>query len=484
MQNLYRILIVCLSLFSLPSWSTDFDTGYMSYEKGDYLTALKIWAPLAEEGELLSQYGLASLYHDGKGVAQDYEAAMRWHKLSADQGNGYALNKIGEMYENGHGVSQDYEAAWEYYVEASQAGVPDALFNAGVMLATGKFGQENVGSAIQYYEAAAERDHEGAIYNLANPGKIFKEQQTSPPPQSSKVLDEQSNQISEMWRSDELTDILAYSSWRSLADQGHVYSQFRVAWFLFHGLEDPDYASGNDYALPQNSKNALKWLAEPIKEELHVALELAGNIYELGEQPDQFGTPRFNVPQNLPKAVLLYKTGADLGHEPSQYHLAKIYGEGGEGVEKNIDAAKLIFEDLISNGYEGAKEALSKLERIIQDETPTFQLKSVMETFILLETCFEMNELFYVTQSQIKNFREKMRSLQDYYVTLGADPDEAWNLANTEPSKSTQNYMSYFDISKLVGSYDSETEGYCTLLKLSFPEENPKAIKQVKKKSF
>jgi hypothetical protein len=95
-----------------------------------------------------------------------------------------------------------------------------------------------------------------------------------------------------------------------------------------------------------------------------------------------------------------------------------------------------------------------------------------------------MNELFYVTQSQIKNFREKMRSLQDYYVTLGADPDEAWNLANTEPSKSTQNYMSYFDISKLVGSYDSETEGYCTLLKLSFPEENPKAIKQVKKKSF
>ena len=153
MKNLYRILIVCLSLFSFPSWSTDFDTGYKSYEKGDYLTALAIWAPLAEDGEVWSQYGLASLYYDGKGVAQDYEAAMRWNKLSAKQGNGYALNKIGEMYENGDGVSQDYGAAWEYYAEASQAGVPDALFNAGVMLATGKFGQENVGSAIQYYEA-------------------------------------------------------------------------------------------------------------------------------------------------------------------------------------------------------------------------------------------------------------------------------------------------------------------------------------------
>jgi len=477
--------MVCLSLFfSLPSWSTDFDTGYMSYEKGDYLTALKIWGTLAEEGELLSQYGLALLYHDGKGVAQDYEAAMRWHKLSADQGNVYALNKIGEMYENGHGVSQDYETAWEYYTEASEAGVPDALFNAGVMLATGKFGQENVGSAVQYYEAAAERDHEGAIYNLANPGKMFEKQQTPPEPQSSQVLDQQSNQINQIWRSNELTDILAYSSWRSLAEQGHVYSQFRVAWFLFHGLEDPDYASGNDYALPQNSKEALKWLSEPIKEELPVALELAGKIYELGQQVDQFGTPLFNVSQNLPKAVLLYTTAADLGHQPSQYHLAKIYGVGGQGVEKNIDAAQAIFEDLISNGYEGAKEALTKLKSTAQNETPTFQLKAAMETFILVETCHEINEVYYVTRDQMQEFRKKMGALQDYYVTLGADPDEAWILANDEPSKSSQNYMSYFEISKMVDSYDSDVEGYCNLLKLSFPEGDPKAIKQVKKKSF
>jgi TPR repeat protein len=51
------------------------------------------------------------LYGSGRGVAQDYAEALRWHRKAADLGNTPAMYMIGMSYEYGQGVpANDAEA--------------------------------------------------------------------------------------------------------------------------------------------------------------------------------------------------------------------------------------------------------------------------------------------------------------------------------------------------------------------------------------
>ena len=81
--------------------------GRVAYEKGDYGTALQIFTPLAEKGDLLAQLNLAKMYREGKGVSKDYKAALKWFNLSAEQGNALAQYHLGVAYSFGLGVVSD-----------------------------------------------------------------------------------------------------------------------------------------------------------------------------------------------------------------------------------------------------------------------------------------------------------------------------------------------------------------------------------------
>ena len=63
------------------------DHAKSSYEKGDYGQALKILTPLAEKGIATAQYDIAGMYENGKGVTQNYQEALKWYRLAAEQGN-------------------------------------------------------------------------------------------------------------------------------------------------------------------------------------------------------------------------------------------------------------------------------------------------------------------------------------------------------------------------------------------------------------
>ncbi len=62
-------------------------TGMEAYKKGDYVTALKEWRPLAEQGIARAQYNLGVMYFMGRGVPQDDVLAHMWLNLSAAPGN-------------------------------------------------------------------------------------------------------------------------------------------------------------------------------------------------------------------------------------------------------------------------------------------------------------------------------------------------------------------------------------------------------------
>jgi len=125
------------------------EEGWAAYQRGDYATALKLWRPLAAQGNAFAQSNLGFMYDSGQGVKRDLGEAAKWYRLAAEQGNPRAQSNLGSMYAAGEGVPQDYVQA---YVWASLA--------ASRFPASAKADRE---------QAARNRDH---IAGLMRPAQI------------------------------------------------------------------------------------------------------------------------------------------------------------------------------------------------------------------------------------------------------------------------------------------------------------------------
>ncbi len=65
---------------------------------------------------------LGALYHDGRGVAQDYAKAREWYEKAAAKDDADAMFNLGLLYDNGQGVAQDYAKARAWYQKAAAKG--------------------------------------------------------------------------------------------------------------------------------------------------------------------------------------------------------------------------------------------------------------------------------------------------------------------------------------------------------------------------
>lgn len=88
--------------------STDFKKGWIASESGDFVTAIKEWKLLSEQGYSAAQYELGSIYHNGKGSEKDHDEALKWYRLAAKKGHPDAQYALAQMYYKGEGVIQDY----------------------------------------------------------------------------------------------------------------------------------------------------------------------------------------------------------------------------------------------------------------------------------------------------------------------------------------------------------------------------------------
>ena len=87
----------------------------------------------AENGDAAAQLKLGMRYYEtGRGHQADYEEALKWFHLAADQGNAEAQARIGMMYHFGKGVPRDDAEAARWYLLAANGGYAWAqlqLFN-------------------------------------------------------------------------------------------------------------------------------------------------------------------------------------------------------------------------------------------------------------------------------------------------------------------------------------------------------------------
>ena len=70
------------------------DDGMAAFNLGDYATAMRLWRPLADQGDALPQTFLGNMYKNGWGVPQEYATAVSWYRKAADQGFAYAQNSL------------------------------------------------------------------------------------------------------------------------------------------------------------------------------------------------------------------------------------------------------------------------------------------------------------------------------------------------------------------------------------------------------
>jgi TPR repeat protein len=80
------------------------DDAYAAYQQGDYACALRLFRPLAEQGNARAQTLLGLMYEDGQGVPKNFAQAAKWYQRASEQDFAMAQNNLGLMYLNGEGV--------------------------------------------------------------------------------------------------------------------------------------------------------------------------------------------------------------------------------------------------------------------------------------------------------------------------------------------------------------------------------------------
>lgn len=144
-----------------------FDEVIAAFDQGEILTADKLLRALAEEGDPRAQSILAARLAGGAVSRQPLpDQAVDWYRKAASIGYPEAENNLGGMYHDGKGVPQDYEMARKWYEFANLDGDPWAPYNIGQLYEFGLGVQRDHAEAVNWYRKAAGHGNERAREKL------------------------------------------------------------------------------------------------------------------------------------------------------------------------------------------------------------------------------------------------------------------------------------------------------------------------------
>ena len=99
--------------------------------RGDAATAVRIWTPLAAQGDVDAEYNLGVLYDEGRGVPHNPAVAEQLFRKAAGRGMAPAMNNLGVLYIGRAKRPADLVPAYKWFaVVASHARDPDMRASA------------------------------------------------------------------------------------------------------------------------------------------------------------------------------------------------------------------------------------------------------------------------------------------------------------------------------------------------------------------
>jgi TPR repeat protein len=73
------------------------EDGMVAYNRGDYMPAIRLFRPLAKQGNARAQHLIGVMYHRGEGVARNPVRALAWFTLAAARGDSDAKAKLRDV---------------------------------------------------------------------------------------------------------------------------------------------------------------------------------------------------------------------------------------------------------------------------------------------------------------------------------------------------------------------------------------------------
>ena len=280
-----------------PSWN--YQDGKNAYSQGDYATALKKFEPLAESGHAESQHHLGVIYEEGRGVAQDTQAAIKWYLKAAEHGHTEAQRALGLMYTYGS--------------------------------------ERNDTKAIKWFTKAAERGDESAILMLVD-NYAFADMYIRG--KSGVALDDTE---AIKWCTKLLE--MGYSSKRFCILLGDIYVRGRgvkqdsmeaIKWYTKAGTTQGIVRIGEMYefgrGIAHDYAEAIKWYAKAAERGSTETAVRLGDMYTAGRGVEKNDTEAVNW---YTKAIKWYTEDAEKGSTDAMNNLGDMYAKG-IGVAKDV----------------------------------------------------------------------------------------------------------------------------------------------------
>jgi TPR repeat protein len=93
-------LLIAAGLLAMPltgALAGPWEDGMAAYNRGDYVPALQLVRPLAQQGNTKAQALLGAMYRKGQGVTKSSAHAFMWLSMASARGNARAKVELQEM---------------------------------------------------------------------------------------------------------------------------------------------------------------------------------------------------------------------------------------------------------------------------------------------------------------------------------------------------------------------------------------------------
>jgi TPR repeat protein len=163
MRLLHILFWFTLSVTVSTVCADTFEEGMALYEDSEIKKAIKIWRPLAEQGDVAAQIQLGDMYLRGIGVKADSKEALKWYHSAALQGNSVAEYNLGNLYSSPRpGMEANLDESIKWYRKSAEHGNANGQFSLATKYFRGEgLSQDNVMS-YAWLEVANRNGHHSA----------------------------------------------------------------------------------------------------------------------------------------------------------------------------------------------------------------------------------------------------------------------------------------------------------------------------------
>lgn len=361
-----------------PAAESDLTVARMAWYAHEFATVLRIYTPLAQQGNQLAQERLGEIYNRGLGVPQDAARAKAYFHAAAENAEARATDPasmfaVAKLYDSGDGLPKDKSKAFAWYGKAAALSYSDAYINL-VAAARALYGDNlNPAQAVAWMQKAVDQGNPVAEANLANWYRsgwgVERDDAKAEALDYAAALQDyplaEADYGAARADAGDAADAMVWL--QKAADHGDPFGQYRLCLLYY---DASDYAHG------------LPLCRQAAAQELPAAQDTMGRIYLYGK-----GVARDEV-----QALAWFRKSADQGYYDAQYMLglmaeqrnemkeahgwyAKSAQQGfpdaedkmgwmylnGIGVDKNPDTAVAWLQKAAAQGSQYSNQVLEEL---------------------------------------------------------------------------------------------------------------------------